>query len=231
LLRLPAIWMVMLLLVTAVTVSHAATLKEMFDLAGPRDGYDRYIELETGVTYTGGLLIGRTWSWLIHDFQYDEEGLDLRIVGNGAILDLQGQQICVSFSDSRLDISDCIILGGNIRFRGDNNDYPPIGYIPTGSVRQVTFYRPHDYGIRLQGTGAGVELEYNLIVDPIDTGLDCVPFNGVRADLLPSGSCIAGSVQVGDYGFPWIGDNWTYFSDPDANADPIRHHVFLCEYG
>ncbi len=222
---------VVMISLVGVTATGATTLKEMFDTAEPRDGYDKYIELETGITYTGGLLFGRTWSWLTYSYRYDEQCLDVCIVGNGAILDLQGQQICVSFCAGRLDVSDCIILDGNIRFRGDNATDPPIGYIPTGSVRQVTFYRPHDYGIRLQGAGTGVVLEYNLIIDPIDTGFDVIPFNGIHADLLPTGSCIAPSVQVGDYGYPWMGDNWTYLSDPAANADPLRHYVFLCEYG
>ena len=38
---------------------YGMSLKEAYDLAGPAEGYDKYLELETGQVYTGGLLIGR----------------------------------------------------------------------------------------------------------------------------------------------------------------------------
>jgi hypothetical protein len=50
----------------------------------------------------------------------EEEGVDVKLVGNGAMIDLQGEQICMSYCSNRLDIEDCVIINGNIRFRGDN---------------------------------------------------------------------------------------------------------------
>ena len=217
-------WLAFLLLVWAQS-SVALTLKEAYEAAPAANGYDRYVELETGVTYTGGLLIGRVFSPVSNRFLMEEEGLDVRIVGNGAILDLQGEQICMSYCENRLDIEDCIILNGNIRFRGDND--PGLALQPVGSVSYVTFYQPHDYGVRLQGAGSGIVVERNIIFDTIDTGLDFVPSTGIAGDLIPTGTAIAASVQVGDYGLPVLQDNWTWFSDPHLNGVPLHHFSFL----
>jgi hypothetical protein len=200
----------------------------MFEIAGPAGGYDKYIELETGMVYRGGLLIGPIYdpiTWVLEG----DEGLDVRIVGNGAILDLQGEQLCISYCDNRLDIDNCIVLDGNIRFRGMNTaDYV---VTPEGSVRHVTFYRTHDYGIRLQGAGQGVTLERNLMVDAIDTGYDFIYTHGTSSDWLPTGTNISFSVQYGYHGVPTIRENWSYHSDPDINEQMLAHFSLLCEYG
>ena len=203
----------------------ATTLKEVLEAASPGQGYDRYLELETGTTYTGGLLIGRVFSPVTHGFIMEEEGLDVKIVGNGAILDLQGEQICMSYCGNRLDIEDCVIINGNVRFRGDNNPEEPLR--PVGSVRYVTFHRPHDYGVRIQGAGEGILIERNLIVDTVDTGLDYVASTGIAGTLIPTGTAISASVQVGSYGLPVLRENWTYFSNPDLNDVPLHHFSFL----
>ncbi len=52
----------------------ATTLKEMHDAASPAMGYDRYIVLETGVTYTGGLLIGGTFNRITAQFLAGRRG-------------------------------------------------------------------------------------------------------------------------------------------------------------
>jgi hypothetical protein len=205
--------------------AEAITLKEAFEAAPSANGYERYVELDNGVTYTGGLLIGRVFSPVSNAFLMEEEGLDVRIVGNGAVIDLQGEQICMSYCDNRLDISDCIILNGNIRFRGDND--PGLSIRPTGSVRYVTFYEPQDFGVRLQGSGTGIVIERNIFIDTQDTGLDYIPSNGVAGELIPTGTAVAASVQTGDYGVPDIRDNWTWYSDPDLNAEPLHHYSFL----
>lgn len=80
------------------TLATATTLKDAYEAAGPRDDYDRWVELETGVVYTGGLLIGRVYSPVTHEFLMDELAQDVRIVGHGAVLDLQGEQICLSYA-------------------------------------------------------------------------------------------------------------------------------------
>ena len=41
------------------SILYSITLKEAYDSAPSQAGYDKYLELETGVTYTGGLLIGK----------------------------------------------------------------------------------------------------------------------------------------------------------------------------
>jgi len=209
----------------------ATTLKEMFESAPAAYGYDRYIQLETGVTYTGGLLIGRSYNPISFEPNLSEVGVDVCIIGNGAILDLQGQQISISFCSNRLDIEDCIVINGNIRYRGEVQLIPGEDTTPVGSVNQVTFYQPHDYGVRLQGAGDGVEIRRNLVVDAVDTGWDFMVYNGVSSELLPTGTSISGSVQVGDFGYPVLRENWSWFSDPVENAISLRHFSFLCEYG
>ncbi len=227
--RLPTSTLLLLIaLVILAAPASATSLREAYEAAGPGGGYDRLVELETGQVYTGGLLIGPVLSprgWLLEG----EPGEDVHIVGNGAILDLQGEQICISYCDNRLDIEDCVILSGNVRFRGiDTFDY---NEIPTGSVRYCTFYGPHDYGVRMQGTGTGVTLERNIVVNATDTGYDFLYINGLQNEWLPTGASFAPSVQTGLYGYPVIRDNWTYHSDHHANSDVLRHFVFLCEYG
>lgn len=214
-----------LALILVAGTAHPITLKEAFEAAPAANGYDRYLELETGTTYTGGLLVGRVYSPLTNSFNMDEEGLDVFIAGNGAVLDLQGEQICMSYCENRLDIENCVIIHGNIRFRGDNDHGLPIR--PVGSVRQVTFYQPHDYGVRLQGAGEGIVIERNLIVDTVDTGLDWIPSTGIPGDLIPTGTAVAASVQTGDYGWPTVQENWTYFGDPVANAVALHHYSYL----
>jgi hypothetical protein len=201
----------------------ATTLQAVVEAAPSLHGFDRYVELETGVTYHGGLLIGATWDDDRQQF-LPEPGFDVKIVGQGAILDLQGQEIAVSFCDARLEIEDCVILDGGVRFRGEVTGE---GHIPTGSVRYCTFWRPRDYAVRLQGAGAGVLLERNVVVDPVDTGLDYVVWSGVAGPNLPTGIAFGLSVQSGTYGFPDVRENWTFHTDPLLNQDLLYHYVFL----
>jgi hypothetical protein len=225
-------------LLAVLAVSAAATasgnpptipLQSAFEAAGPQSGYDRYLVLQTGQVYTGGLLIGPCWDNDRTLFLDDEAGLDLMIEGNGAILDLQGQQICISFCGNRLDIQDCIILNGNVRFRGEVD--PEVDRTPEGSVRYCTFYRPHDYAVRLAGTGAGVLLERNIVVDPVDTGQEGLVWSGITGENLPTGLAFGLTVQVGTYGLADVQDNWTWFSDPVRNEELLNHFCLLCEYG
>jgi len=205
----------------------SATLKEIYDAAPPGSGYDRYIVLETGVTYTGGLLIGGTFNRI--SAQFEPGGEDVRIVGNGAILDLEGGEICLSYCSNRLDIDDCVIVNGNIRFRGYQDS--STDHWPAGFVRNVTFYRPHDYAVRLLSSGRNIELNHNIVVDPVDTGPDFLKFNGTSNDWLPTGLAVAMSVLPGGLNSPDVSDNWTWFSDPAANGTALRHYGLLCDYG
>jgi hypothetical protein len=217
---LPLIIAVLALLCLA---SDAATLRGAYDAAGPGDGYDKLVILEPGVVYTGGLLIGPLLVPETGDLM-GEPGRDVCIRGGGAVLDLQGGQICISYCDNRLDIENCVITGGNVRFRG--SDYEGCGH-PYGSVRYVTFWRPHDYGVRLQGAGEGIEVYRNIVVDAVDTGPDWIFGNGYPADFIPTGRNFAGSAFPGLYGVPSVQENWSYHTDPHVNDLPRHHFVFL----
>jgi hypothetical protein len=206
----------------------AVTLREAYDLAGPGGGYDKYVVLETGTVYRGGLLIGPVISPISYEME-GEPGVNVRIVGNGAILDLQGEEICISYCENRLDIEDCVVLNGNVRFRGINSS--TYTALPIGSVRHVTLYRPDDYGIRLNGAGAGITLERNLVVSAIDTGNDFVYTTGLPLEWLPTGTNISFSLQAGFFGTPVVRENWSYHEDPGRNADPLAHFSRLCEWG
>lgn len=207
---------------------NGMSLKEVYDTAGPYADYDKYLQLATGEIYTGGLLIGRIFDPITGSLSA-EDGLDVCIEGNGAILDLRGEEISISYCTNTLDIDNCIILNGNIRYRGIN--LPPDEIFPTGSVKYCTFFKPHDYGIRLQGAGGGIILERNLIVDAVDTGLDFHYLHGTSLEWLPTGANIAISVFYTTYGIPNLFDNWSFHSDPTINADSTKHFVALCEYG
>lgn len=205
----------------------STTLKEMHDAASPGLGYDRYIELQTGVTYTGGLLIGGTFNRITALFE--PGGEDVRIVGNGAILNLEGAEICLSYCSNRLDIDDCVIINGNIRYRGYQAG--EIEFWPAGFVRNVTFYKPHDYGVRLLSCARNIELEYNIVVDPVDTGPDFHYLSGVSGDLLPTGFAFSLSELPGWENGPDVSHNWTWFSDPLLNSEIVRHFGLFCDYG
>jgi hypothetical protein len=204
--------------------AFATSLKEMYDLASPGSGYDRDIVLETGVTYTGGLWVGKTFNRITAKFEGPEE--DVRIVGNGAILDLRGGEITIGYSNNRLDIEDCVILNGNVRYRGYDDSTTHL--VPEGSVRYVTFYKPHDYGVRMSACGAGILVERNIVVDAVDTGPDFMFLTGDFGEWLYTGMSIPVSDNAGGYD---IFDNWSFHADPVANADPVRHFGVLCDYG
>ncbi len=218
----------LLLFLVCFHFSSAISLKEAFDAAPALEGYDKYLELNSGETYTGGLLIGKVFDQRTAAL-YGEEGHDVRIQGNGAILDLQGSEICISCCQNILDIEDCIIINGNVRFRGMDNSL--FDQRPWGSVRYVTFYQPHDYGVRLQGSGENILSERNIIVDAVWTGSDYVFTTGVSTSWLPTGPAIAASAFPGIYGLPVLLDNWTFHEDQTANSDSLRHIIQLCEYG
>ena len=214
-----------LLLAMSSGASSARTLREAFELAGPGEGYDKLVQLETGEIYTGGLLIGPTLPCYSGQLVGDP-GLDTKIVGNGALLDLEGQQLCISYCNNALDIENCIILNGNIRYRGLT--WADIHVLPSGSVRHVTFYKPHDYGVRFQRSGPGITLERNLVVDAVNTGDDFIYITGIASDWLPTGGSYSPAIAVS---MPEMVENWSYHSDPIYNLDPVNHFMILCDYG
>lgn len=214
-----------LLCIAALSASgaRADSLRRMYDLAPPAAGYDKCLVLETGVTYTGGLWIGATFNRITAEFE--GLGADVRIVGNGAVLDLQGGEICIAYCTNRLDIEDCVILHGDVKYRGYDGD--GLGLIPAGSVRFVTFYQPHDYGVRVFRCGETVLIERNIVVDAVNTGPDFMYLTGIASDWLPTGASFSLSLQGGPSAF----HNWSYHSDPATNADLLHHFSVLCDYG
>ena len=204
-------------------IARAGTLESAYDAATTGGGYDKYVVLETGVTYTGGLWIGGTFNRITAEFEAG--GKNTKIVGNGAILDLQGGEITIAYCTKRLDIENCVIINGNVRFRGYNDD--TISLLPAGSVSYVTLYRPHDYGVRLYHCGPGIRLERNIVVDAIDTGSDFQYLTGLPMTWLAGGAAFSSSLIGGGE----LYHNWTFHSDPAANTDPLRHFTILCDYG
>lgn len=197
----------------------ALTLRAAYEAAGPGEGYDKLVLLEPGVVYTGGLHVGPIL--VPESTSYSgEPGLDVKIQGNGAVLDLGGSQLAISYCANRLDVEDCVIVNGSLRYRG--LDYEPDRQ-PHGTVQQVTFYRPHDYALRLQRTGSGVLVERCLFVDAIETGPDWVFNNGYPMEWLQTGLNAALSLS----GSPTIRDNWSYRSNPRENAELLLHFGFL----
>ena len=153
----------------------------------------------------------------------------MKIVGNGAILDLQGEQLCISYCNNILEIDNCIIINGNIRYRGINLAGELIE--PTGYVEYCTFYNTHDYGVRIYGAGGGIRVERNIFVNTIETGDDFSYLNGSPMEWLPTGANVCISVFYGTYGVPDLIDNWSFHDHQVINSEPLRHFMELCEYG
>jgi len=220
--------LVILLFFVVLVNLNATTLKQAFEQAQPLGKYDKYLQLNTGQVYSGGLLIGKVINAVTSDLTGPEGG-DIRIEGNGAILDLEGEQICISYCNNKLDIDNCIIINGNIRYRG--TVFPDTSFVPTGFVKYCTFYKPQDYAVRLQGAGDSIIVERNIFVDAINTGPGYIYTNGSSAPMIITGANVAISVFENTYGTPSLLDNWSYHTEDDINADSTRHFVALCEYG
>ena len=133
-----------LILISLALPAQARTLREMVQLAGPQDGYDKYVVLETGEIYSGGLQIGPSLVPFTGIF-HGEPGYDVRIVGNGAVLDLEGQRLCISYCNNRLDLDDNTL----VIFTADNGH---CSYTPMKSLLDAG-HRPSQ---RLRGYKADI---------------------------------------------------------------------------
>jgi len=196
-------------------------MQEVYENSQAEAGYDKYIRLETGVVYHGGLVLGKTFDPLQLTYTGNACG-DVRIEGNGAIIDLQGQVISINYCDSRLDIDNCIFLNGYVRYQGakiDDANVSPVGY-----VKYCTFYRPHDYAVRTVEAGFDIVVERNIVVDPIETGDDFLQFLGSPSKELPTGVSFAGTIKF-EYGIPVMKDNWSYFREGTVGF--INHFTML----
>ncbi|MBT4334006.1 MAG: hypothetical protein HOD64_12110, partial [Candidatus Cloacimonetes bacterium] len=59
--------LLILLLLIGTSNIYSITLKEVYKTAPTQGEYDKYLALETGVTYTGGLLIGPIYDPIIDE--------------------------------------------------------------------------------------------------------------------------------------------------------------------
>jgi hypothetical protein len=139
-------------------VASPATLQSVYDAAGPQGGYTKYLQLDAGATYTGGLIIPAT------DI--------VCLKGNGAKLDLQTSTIQIQGRDASLDIDHCVIKNGGLFSAGYTQG--ALNFVGShGNVMNNTFYG-NTIGIRIYATGPGaVTVMNNIIVRNTITGLLC----------------------------------------------------------
>ncbi|MBI9030866.1 hypothetical protein JEZ13_02515 [bacterium] len=199
---------------------EGTTLKELYDTASPNGIYDKELILNTGQIYTGSLLIGGTYNHIPGTFT-DTLGANVNIVGNGAVLDLQGGFITIQYTDKRLDITDCVIINGGVKFRGSTAG---TNLIPQGSVSYVTFYQAEDYAVRINSAGQGITITNNIFLDTYTTGDDFVNYTSETLEWLPTGHNLVSTIFIETYGPPLVSDNWSFFSDWRLNQDELRHY-------
>jgi hypothetical protein len=138
--------------------ASAATLQSVYDAADPQAGYTKYLQLDAGATYTGGLTV------LASDM--------VCIKGNGATLDLQTSTIQIQGKGARLDVDHCVIKNGGLASAGYAEG--ALSFVgSSGSVVNNTLYG-NTVGIRVYSTGPGaVTVINNVVVRSSFTGLLC----------------------------------------------------------
>jgi hypothetical protein len=127
------------------------SLQEVFDNAGPGEGYDKYVVLNPFVEYEGDLII--------------ESAGSVRIIGNGAMIFGNQFHRCIQVFDSQLDISGCII-----KIIGPGGYRVCIAYSTDsyGSVFNNTLISSNYAGVFTDGEHSinpGVEIYDNIMFD------------------------------------------------------------------
>ena len=207
----------LLAIITASISLYSTSLQEMYDNAESGNGYYKYIVLDQNITYTGGLEL---------EALNGDPHQDVAIIGNGAIIDMDSSLILFSNIAGRLDVENCVIVNGQIRYKSHDVYASPDSIQPTGSVKHVTFYHAYSYAIRLQGTGEGILLERNLVSSTVDTG------NENQSGNMPTGMSYAFSVTEGSFGTPEILDNWSFKSSWESPMTGDSGDYWkLCETG
>ncbi len=117
---------------------YGTTLEEMYDAAGPGEGYDKLVILERGQVYTGKLIIPANTTCCIR--------------GNGAVCDTEGLSIRAS-SGVTLDIFDTVITNHYALYYDPDSQGHISGNTITGGY----------YGIRC--LLADVVIENNIVVN------------------------------------------------------------------
>jgi hypothetical protein len=138
--------------------ASAVTLQSVYDAAGPQGEYTKYLQLDAGATYTGGLTI------LASDI--------VCIEGNGATLDLQTSTIQIRGKGAKLDIDHCVIKNGCLPSAGYGQGV--LSFVGSaGNVVNNTIHG-NTIGIRIYSTDTGaVTVMNNIIVRNTVTGLLC----------------------------------------------------------
>lgn len=199
---------------------QSISLASVFDSATGNDEYDKVLNLESGNIYTGSLFIGGWYNQISGTF-HDTLGVNVKVEGNGAVIDLQGGFLCIQYTSKRLDITNCVIINGCVKYRGAS-----LGgdLIPEGSVTYCTFYNCEDYAIRLHQSGGGVTISHNIVMDSYSTGFDFANFNSLYLESMPTGHNIVKSIFDNEYGSPIITENWSYFTDERKNSIDMFHY-------
>ncbi len=136
--------------------AHGVTLQSVYDSAPRQSGYDKYLDLSPGVTYTGGITI--------------PDGDSVCIKGHGAIIDLEGSMIQVGGMTALLDIDHCVILNGGDPAYGAGQG--GLNFIASnGNVLNNTIYAS-TVGIRIyMAAPAAVTIKNNIIVKNLVAGV------------------------------------------------------------
>ncbi|MBN1969210.1 MAG: hypothetical protein JXR48_08295 [Candidatus Delongbacteria bacterium] len=179
----------------------ALTLKEVYDSSSSGNGYEKYIILENGGDYYGGLYLNGV------------DAVNTAIIGNGAKIYLENDSIVFSNTDKRLDITDCFLIYGGIYYIGET-------VIPKGEISYCTFYEPYHYGVNLKYCGTGIAIKRNIVVNAIEDG---------GSFTTPTGINFVFSNKE-QFGFPDINENWSFNSQLQL-PNCTRNFARLCETG
>lgn len=176
---------ILVILLLALSLS-ATTLKEVWDSSTSNGEFEKYLVLNAGETYTGGLVLSS-------EFDTDKP---TKIVGKGAILDLENEKILIDRVDGAgFAIEDCVITNGGIEFKSFYGDI-----YPKGDIKYITFYEPLEYGIRMNSSGEDISVTKSIFHSAV--------WNG-GTGFSPDGINVA--IESSDlYGTPDIIDNWSY---------------------
>jgi len=80
--------------------ASAIHLQDVYDQAGPGQGYDKILILDPGQVYTGYLIV--------------TDGIRCGIRGNGALIRLDAGATISAYTGVTLDVDDCVITGGEV---------------------------------------------------------------------------------------------------------------------
>ena len=133
------------------------SLQEVFENSNPGGGYDFYVELDSEIEYLGDLDI--------------IDGENVLIIGNGALIYGTPQRQGIYISESTLDISGCVFIGGLFSIY--------YGYNSNGKIFNNTFYDPEDFSsIGSDYTDWYTEIEiYNNIIVGAPYGILATEYN------------------------------------------------------